>query len=100
MSLVNLLDDDSNTVQQIRKRKKLEKKFMATRDEKNIFSLQIETLAIKLRVPHIEAITIHCEETGLEIEMAAGLVNDSLKSKIESEAQALGYLSRGSKLPL
>jgi hypothetical protein len=36
----------------------------------------------------------------LEVEIAATLLNETLKSKIESEAQQLRYLPRGSKLPL
>jgi len=100
MSLATLLDCDTNEIPNIRKRRKLEKKFMATKDERNAFSMTIETIAVQYRVSHIEAITMHCEETGLEIEMAAGLVNDGLKSKIEAEAQNLRYLPRGSKLPI
>lgn len=73
---------------------------MATKDEKHNFSLQIEMLAVKLNVSYIEAITHHCEMTGLEIEMAATMINESLKSKIQSEAQELRYLPRGSSLPI
>ena len=80
----------------------LRKKFvlMATKEEKYNFSIQIEMLAAKLQISYIEAITHHCEETGLEIEMAATMINESLKSKIEGEAQQLRYLPRGSSLPI
>lgn len=73
---------------------------MPTRDEKNNFSIMIEDLANKLRISHIEAVTHYCEENKLEVELAALLVNDSLKSKIESDAQQLRYLPRSSQLPL
>jgi GTP cyclohydrolase I len=36
----------------------------------------------------------------LEIEVAASLINDSLKSIIEGEAMELRFLPRGSRLPL
>lgn len=71
-----------------------------TRDEKNNFSLMIEDLANRLKITHIEAVTHYCEEKNLEVEVAATLVNDSLKSKIESDAQQLRYLPRSSQLPL
>lgn len=79
---------------------KVEKKQMPTKDEKNNFSMIIESMVQKLKVSYIEAITVHCEKTGLEIEVAATLINDSLKSKIECEAQQLRYLPSGSKLPI
>ena len=77
-----------------------EKKVMATRDEKNNFSLQIENIAKTLQVSFIEAITHHCEQSGLEVEIAATLLNDRAKQIIREEAQELRYLPRSSKLPL
>ena len=73
---------------------------MATRDEKNNFSIAIEEYVIKNSVSYLEAVTMYCESTGLEIELAATLVNDVLKSKIKNEAQNLRYLPRTSKLPI
>jgi hypothetical protein len=73
---------------------------MATKEEKNNFSIAIEELAIKYTISYMEAITHYCEITEMEVELAASLVNENLKSKIESEAQKLRYLPRTSKLPL
>lgn len=73
---------------------------MATRDEKNNFSIMIQEKAEKLNVSHMEAILEHCSETGLEVEVAATLINTILKSKIEGEARDLRFLSKSSKLPL
>jgi hypothetical protein len=73
---------------------------MATKDEKNNFSILIEEIAVRLNVPYIEAIINYCDENGLEPEIAGTLVNDVLKSKLEYEAQQLRYLSRGSSLPI
>lgn len=95
MSLAMLLDS-----QPFVELKTKEIKLMATKEEKHNFSLQIEILAEKLKVSYIEAITHHCEETGLEVELAATLLNESLKSKIEDEAQNLRYLPRSSRLPI
>jgi hypothetical protein len=73
---------------------------MATREEKNIFSMMIMNLAIEEKIDHMDAITTYCERNNLEIEVAATLVNESLKSIIQGEAMELRYLPRGSKLPL
>jgi hypothetical protein len=73
---------------------------MATREEKNRFSMMIMELAINEKIDHMDAITSYCEQNNLEIEVAATLINDSLKGIIEGEAMELRYLPRGSKLPI
>jgi hypothetical protein len=43
----------------------------------------------------------HCRETGLEIEIAATLINANLKSKIENDAMDNNMLKeKGSRLPI
>ena len=50
---------------------------------------------------YIEAIVEHCKQTGLEIEVAATLVNANLKSKLEGNAMDNNMLKeKGSRLPL
>jgi len=50
---------------------------------------------------YIEAIVEHCRETGLEIEVAATLINANLKSKIENDAMDNNMLKeKGSRLPI
>jgi hypothetical protein len=73
---------------------------MATREEKNVFSMMIMNMAIEEKIDHMDAITSYCDRNNLEIEVAASLINDSLKGIIEGEAMELRYLPRGSKLPL
>ena len=73
---------------------------MASRQEKNQFSMMIMEMAINERIDHMDAITTYCERNNLEIEVAATLINDSLKSIIQGEAMELRFLPRGGKLPL
>ena len=73
---------------------------MANREEKNNFSIMIMNLAINESIDHMDAVTTYCERHNLEIEVAASLINDSLKSIIEGEAMELRFLPRGSRLPL
>lgn len=73
---------------------------MATREEKNQFSMMIMEMAIDRKTDHMDAITTYCEKHNLEIEVAATLINESLKSIIEGEAMELRFLPRGGKLPI
>jgi len=73
---------------------------MATKDEKNKFSITILELAAKEKMNHIEAITVYCEENSFEIELAAQLINDHLKQLIQSEAQDLRILPRSGRLSI
>jgi hypothetical protein len=74
---------------------------MPTKDEMTTFSLNIETLVSKKNVPYMDAVLMYCEETGLEVELAAKLVSGALKSKIQLEAEDLNFLpkSNTTKLP-
>lgn len=74
---------------------------MPTKDEMTTFSLTIETLVSKKNVPYMDAVIMYCEETGLELELAAKLVSGALKSKIQIEAEELNFLpkSNTTKLP-
>ena len=73
---------------------------MATREEKNNFSMMIMNMAIEEKIDHMDAVTTYCERNNLEIEVAATLINESLKSIIQGEAMELRFLPRGGKLPL
>lgn len=75
---------------------------MPTKDEVNTFSINIEELVENKKVPYMDAILMHCEATGLEIEVAAKLISNALKSKIQLEAEDLNFLpkSNTTKLPI
>jgi hypothetical protein len=73
---------------------------MATKDERDAFSTLILARADEYETNCMEAVVNYCEELGLEVESAATLVNDVLKSKLEEEAMVLRYIPRSAKLPL
>lgn len=73
---------------------------MPTKDEIKNFSLLIEQLAIRLKCGNIDAIVHHCNELGMEIEVASSLLSSSLKAKIREEAQELNMIKKNSKLPI
>lgn len=73
---------------------------MPTNDEKNEWSLSIEETALKQGISCMEAITDYCAERDLEVEVAATLINSTLKAKIELEARNLRYLPKSTTLPV
>ena len=74
---------------------------MPTKDEMTTFSLSIETIVAKKNIPYMDAVIMFCEETGLEVELAAKMISGALKSKIQIEAEELHFLpkSNTTKLP-
>jgi len=72
------------------------------KEEMLTFSIMIEKLAIEKRTSYTDAIVLHCEQTGLEVEVAAKLVSNALKSKIKIEAESLNLIQKSNtnKLPL
>ena len=69
-------------------------------EHQNQFSMTIMEMAINEKIDHMDAITTYCERNNLEIEMAASLINDSLKSIIEGEAMELRFIPRSGRLPI
>jgi hypothetical protein len=74
---------------------------MPTKDEMLKFAKSIESLVANTDYNYIEAIVEYCKETGLEIEVAASLINANLKSKIECDAMNHNMLKvKSSRLPI
>jgi hypothetical protein len=63
--------------------------------------LGIEHLVANTDYTYLEAISEHCKETGLEVEVAATLITPNLKAKIQEQAESLNMLkNKGSRLPI
>lgn len=74
---------------------------MPTKDEMAKFAKSIESLVANTDLNYIEAICEYCKQTGLEVEVAATLVNSNLKSKLTADAMDLNLLKeKGSRLPI
>ena len=73
---------------------------IATKEEQRKFSAIIEEMVQKKRMPYMDAILLHCEETGFEVEIAATLLTTPLKSKISDEAQAANMIKKVNRLPI
>lgn len=72
---------------------------MPTKEEMLKFSKAIEKLVTETDYNHMEAIVEYCKTTGMEIEVAATLVNSNLKSKIEADAQDCNMMPKSARLP-
>jgi hypothetical protein len=73
---------------------------MPTREEKNEFSEKIMLRMQDLNTDCLDAIVTYCQEAGLEMEVAATLVNDILKEQLEDAFAELNYIEKSGKLPL
>lgn len=73
---------------------------MPTKNEISEFSDTINDIAERLRITRMDAILHHCEQTGMEVDVASTLISSALKSKLREEAQELNLLKKSSKLPL
>lgn len=72
------------------------------KEEITNFSLMIEELVWEKDITYMDAIILYCEQTGLEVELAAKMISGALKSKIKLEAEELNFLpkSNTAKLPI
>jgi hypothetical protein len=74
---------------------------MPTKDEMKKFAFKIDSMVANTDYNYIEAILQYCKETGLEVEVAASLINSNLKKKIESDAMDNNLLKvKTAKLPI
>lgn len=76
---------------------------MPTKQEITEFSELIEQLNYDLGdISYIDTVAQHCQESGLEIEVAATLLSPALKMKIQEEAEDLNLIKnqQRDKLPL
>jgi hypothetical protein len=74
---------------------------MPTKDEMKKFSFAIDSMVANTDYTYLEAIIEYCKDTGLEIEVAATLINSNLKTKSEGQAMDLNLLKeKASKLPI
>jgi len=73
---------------------------MPSKDEIREFSLKVEEIAEQYGVHCMDAIIQICEESGIEIEVAATLISSHLKARIKEEAQSVNLIKKASKLPL
>jgi hypothetical protein len=73
---------------------------MPTKSEISEFSDLVNKIADEHGMTRMDAIIHHCEQTGMEVDVASTLISSALKSKIREEAQELNLLKKTARLPL
>jgi len=63
-------------------------------------NLMIEQLVKEKELSYMEAVLYYAEKSELEPEAMAKMLNQSIKDKIEVEAQGLNMLKKTAKLPI
>ena len=63
-------------------------------------NLTIEEIVKEKELSYMEAVLHYAQKSELEPEAMAKMLNQSIKDKIEVEAQSLNMLKKTSKLPL
>ena len=63
-------------------------------------NLTIENIVQEKELSYMDAVLYHAQTLELEPEAMAKMLNQSIKDKIEVEAQSLNMLKKTSKLPL
>ena len=56
--------------------------------------------AIRLKCDYIDSITTYCEENEMEVELAAKMIDENLKSLLANEASSMRIIPKISRLPL
>ena len=66
----------------------------------NEFSLHIEERVLREKIGYMDAVIQYCEEVDIDIESISKLINQSLRDKIQNEAEENNFMKRRGKLPL
>ena len=66
----------------------------------NEFSLYIEEKVYTESIGYMDAVIQYCNEIDIAVEAVANLINQSLKDKIQNEAEEQNYMRPRGKLPL
>ena len=70
------------------------------KEEVLAFTEQIEELVYMLDISYMDAIITYCEDTGLEVEMAAKLISNPMEEKIRREAEKLKLIHKSANTSL
>ena len=66
----------------------------------NEFSLYIEEKVMRESIGYMDAIIQYCGEVDIDVESISKLINQSLKDKVQIEAEDGNYFKKRGKLPL
>jgi hypothetical protein len=66
----------------------------------NEFSIYIDEIVNRLKIPYMEAVINYCNEVDIDIESVGPLINLKLKEKIQMEAEQSNLIKPRGHLPV
>ena len=73
---------------------------MPTKNEIAEFSDTIAAESELWKLTIMDTVVAHCENSGMEVDVASTLLSSALKARIREEAQELNLLKKTSTLPI
>jgi len=73
---------------------------MPTKNEIAEFSDLIVVESDLWKMTIMDTVVAHCENSGMEVDIASTLLSSALKAQIREEAQELNLLKKTAKLPI
>jgi len=73
---------------------------MPTKNEIAEFSDLIVVESALWKMTIMDTVVAHCENSGMEVDIASTLLSSALKAQIREEAQELNLLKKSAKLPI
>ena len=73
---------------------------MPTKNEIAEFSDLIVVESALWKMTIMDTVVAHCENSGMEIDVASSLLSSALKAQIREEAEGLNLLKKSNKLPI
>ena len=73
---------------------------MPTKNEIAEFSDTIAAESELWKLTIMDTVVAHCENSGMEVDVASTLLSSALKARIREEAQELNLLKKTAKLPI
>ena len=66
----------------------------------NEFSIFIDEMVNRLKIPYMEAVITYCNEVDIDIDAIGPLINQKLREKIQMEAEQSNMMKPSGHLPV
>lgn len=66
----------------------------------NEFSIFIDEMVNRLKIPYMEAVITYCNEVDIDIDAIGPLINQKLREKIQMEAEQTNMMKPSGHLPV
>lgn len=88
--------NDENEVKELTDALVITKRFRSP----NEFALYIESIVLSQKIPYMEAVINYCNEIDIEVDSVGPLINQTIREKIQMEAEQANMMKPRGHLPL